>query len=113
MVYDIITGSKEDVYNTLREFTDQEVDINALMDERTKLEEELHNEQVQYEDIVKKESDKIDLNEIQKNFELLFEVDGASKKKNLTVDPKVMEIYNNFDSIIEQLGYKKTKDSDC
>lgn len=113
MVYDIITGSKEDVYNTLRAFTDQEVDTNALMAERTKLEEELDSEQVQYEEIVKKESNKIDLNEIQKNFELLFEVDGASKKKNLTVDPKVMEIYNNFDSIIEQLGYKKTKDSDC
>ena len=113
MVYDIITGSKESAYETLKQFADQEVDINSLMEERANLQKELDEDQIQYEMLVSQESDKIDLREIQKNFELLFEVGGASKKKNLTSDPKIMEIYNNFDNIIEQLGYKKTKDADC
>jgi len=113
MVYDIITGSKESAYETLKQFADQEIDINSLMEERSNLQKELDEDQIQYEMLVSQESDKIDLREIQKNFELLFEVGGASKKKNLTSDPKIMEIYNNFDNIIEQLGYKKTKDADC
>ena len=113
IVYDVITGSKESAYETLKQFADQEVDINSLMEERSNLQKELDEDQIQYEILVSQESDKIDLREIQKNFELLFEVGGASKKKNLTSDPKIMEIYNNFDNIIEQLGYKKTKDADC
>lgn len=113
MVYDIITGSKESSYEVLKQFADQEIDINSLMEQRDSLQKELDEDIIQHELLVSQESSKIDLREIQKNFELLFEVGGASKKKNLTSDPKVMEIYNNFDNIIEQLGYKKTKDADC
>jgi hypothetical protein len=113
MVYDIITGSKESSYEALKQFADQEIDINSLMEQRDSLQKELDEDTIQHELLVSQESSKIDLREIQKNFELLFEVGGASKKKNLTSDPKVMEIYNNFDNIIEQLGYKKTKDADC
>lgn len=101
MVYDIITGSKEDVYNTLRKFTDQEVDVNALMAERARLDEELANEGI-WEDKIRKESPA--------NTKLVATfaaMNGGDAKAISNANANIKDIFHNFDNIIEQLGFKK------
>lgn len=101
MVYDIITGSKEDVYNTLRRFTEQEIDTNALMEERARLEEELANEGI-WADKIRKETPA--------NTKLVAtfaSMNDGDVKAISNASANIKDIFHNFENIIEQLGFKK------
>jgi hypothetical protein len=129
MVYDIITGSKEDAYNTLKAFQDADIDVNALQEEKTRLEDELANEAM-WEQKFKSEGNpkqksgtfvnkelESDIPKVIEYLAKMKELEDGTKKRNIQTkideitskDAKLKKIIENFDVILKQLNYT----SDC